>query len=198
MSFRSSIQAMAAAWQAMCEWRITPELAIGSPPDFTQSRKFRTFWAAEMSAGPGHRAQLAAERQRLDFDFPAVARFDPAFVALEPHRAGAQAVRYCGAGRRRDVEEVITSLTPLAYRAVTFATAHIRPARCRRPGWPIGRGQPCGRPSPAAWRRSRNRSGPAIRPRRRLGLYGRQGDGPSQRSQSTTSLGGSGSAGSQS
>ena len=52
-SLRPNCQAIAAAWQAMCEWRMTPELAFGSPPDLMQSKKFRTFWAAESPPARG-------------------------------------------------------------------------------------------------------------------------------------------------
>src|SRR5205823_8189834 len=43
-SLRLSSHDSAAAWQAMCERRITCELAAGRPRDFTQSKKLRA-WA---------------------------------------------------------------------------------------------------------------------------------------------------------
>ena len=65
-------------------------------------------------AGSGRRDQLAAERRRRDLDPARVARLDPAFVALEADRAGAQAGPILGPAAEGVGRKSMTSRTPLA------------------------------------------------------------------------------------
>ncbi len=116
LSLRLSIQANAAAWQAVWDRRMTWELAAGFARDLTQSKKFRAW--AETSSPPSRLAITSFNSALSDAGCTSMPPLSP--VSTQPpsptNRTGQVPSDWIHPGRwpKGVSRQSITSFTPLA------------------------------------------------------------------------------------
>ena len=171
---------MFAAWQAMWALQAASALVCGRLARLHAVEEIADVERRRIAVDLGDRSP-GQQFRRTQHQLAAVARFDPAGLSLEPHRARAQR------NPTGLAEDQLDAVGVAGDHAAVLRRVVLDGGRCHRRR-PIGTGRRSASPIPARRRPTSPPPFSKLKPSSSLALNGRQAAGPRYMSQSTTFL----------